>query len=268
MEDGSKVNYSKLSPQTLDKLKKWDANQPAQKQLVALKDLADMTQEMLGVLDDASKSNESFKKELAPVLLDIREKLQEISAKEAPEQKDFTKPIVDGLTSLEKKLSKIDFKPEFKPNINVDAPAVSVSPSVDLKGIEKILKTDLPKAFNNAIKAIPEVELQENKDYTDKFDAMLAQLASIDTASRMLPQFPTTLKVTNPDGTDVSSVSYDLQVDDTGTYTYLGNATPGTLTSEASWRIKRVTNATGVITHADGSSLFNKEWDERASYSY
>lgn len=62
--------------------------------------------------------------------------------------------------------------------------------------------------------------------------------------------------------------AYDLQVDDTGTYTYLGNATPGTLTSEAGWRIKRVVNATGVITHADGVSTFNKEWDERASYSY
>jgi len=207
MDIDNKVDYSKLSPETVAKLKKWDANQPAQKQLVALKDLADMTQEMLGVLEDSSKNSESFKDQLAPVLLDIREKLQTISSKKEPEQKDFTKPIVDGLTSLEKKLAKIDFRPEFKPNINVDAPAVSVSPSVDLKGIEKILKTDLPKAFNEAIKAIPEIELQENPDYSDKFDAMLAQLASIDTASRMLPQFPTTMK-TNIYGNDVATGTY------------------------------------------------------------
>lgn len=53
-----------------------------------------------------------------------------------------------------------------------------------------------------------------------------------------------------------------------GTYTYLGKATPGSATSASVWLIKRVTNATGDITHADGSSSYNKEWDERASYTY
>lgn len=67
---------------------------------------------------------------------------------------------------------------------------------------------------------------------------------------------------------DGGSIAYDLQVDDTGTYTYLGNAAPGTATSAAAWRIKRVTNATGVITHADGDSSFNKTWTARATYSY
>lgn len=268
MDDGSKVNYSKLSPQTLDKLKKWDANQPAQKQLVALKDLADMTQEMLGVLEDASKSNDEFKKELAPVLLDIREKLQDISSKETPEQKDFTKPIVDGLTSLEKKLAKIDFKPEFKPNINVDAPAVSVSPSVDLKGIESILKTDLPKAFNDAIKAIPEVELQENPDYSDKFDAMLAQLASIDTASRIIPQFPTTLKVTNPDGSDIGTVQQVTErfdYDDANTI-YTATAEVGTADSSTGWTITKYDLTDS--NDASGKIATDVSWTNRGSGTY
>lgn len=274
MEDGSKINYSKLSPQTLDKIKKWDANQPAQKQLVALKDLADMTQEMLGVLEDASKSNDEFKKELAPVLLDIREKLQDISSKETPEQKDFTKPIVDGLTKLEAKLAKIDFKPEFKPNINVDAPAVSVSPSVDLKGIEKILKTDLPKAFNDAIKLIPEVELQENTDYTDKFEAMLAQLASIDTATRMKPQ-PSTMKVTNPDGSAIGSLSgstiyITVLRANTGDpdITYIGKAVPGSATSDAAWQIARLDENTNLdLLYADGGA-FTQIYDNREALTY
>lgn len=268
------INYSKLSPQTLDKIKKWDANQPAQKQLVALKDLADMTQEMLGVLEDASKSNDEFKDQLAPVLLDIREKLQNIEKKETPEQKDFTKPIVDGLTSLEKKLAKIDFKPEFKPNINVDAPVVSVSPSVDLKGIEKILKTDLPKAFNDAIKLIPEVELQENTDYTDKFEAMLAQLASIDTATRMKPQ-PSTMKVTNPDGSAIVSLSGSTiyitvlraNAGDPD-ITYKGKAVPGSATSDAAWQIARLDENTNLdLLYADGGA-FTQIYDNREALTY
>lgn len=81
----------------------------------------------------------------------------------------------------------------------------------------------------------------------------------------------------NEDGTPVpiqlenntiATPSYDLQVDDTGTYTYLGNASPGTATSESTWRIKRVVNATGVITHADGTASFTKSWDSRAGYTY
>lgn len=62
--------------------------------------------------------------------------------------------------------------------------------------------------------------------------------------------------------------AYDLQVEDTGTYTYLGNASPGTATSASTWRIKRVVNATGVITHADGTANFTKTWNNRSGYSY
>lgn len=61
---------------------------------------------------------------------------------------------------------------------------------------------------------------------------------------------------------------YDFEKDDTGVYTYLGNAAPGTADSAASWRIARVVNATGVMKHADGVGTFSKVWDDRASYTY
>jgi len=52
---------------------------------------------------------------------------------------------------------------------------------------------------------------------------------------------------------------------------YIGLAKPGTATSEAKWQIKKLTySGTNVteINFADGNLNFDKEWDEKASYSY
>lgn len=58
-----------------------------------------------------------------------------------------------------------------------------------------------------------------------------------------------------------------LQVDDAGTYKYLGEADSGTATSAAQWSICRVTNASGSILYAAGGQ-FNQIWDNRTSLSY
>ena len=58
------------------------------------------------------------------------------------------------------------------------------------------------------------------------------------------------------------------QVEDTGSVTYIGQATSGTATSAATWRIKRVTNATGITLWAAGVDTFSQEWDERAALAY
>ena len=62
--------------------------------------------------------------------------------------------------------------------------------------------------------------------------------------------------------------SYILYVDEPGTYTYIGEAVPGTATSDSLWKIKRVTDATGVVLFADGNNDFDNVWDNRASLSY
>lgn len=53
---------------------------------------------------------------------------------------------------------------------------------------------------------------------------------------------------------------------------YIGEAIPGSGTSSASWRIKKLTYSGDNVTDikwAEGDSLtFNKNWDDRASYSY
>ena len=61
-----------------------------------------------------------------------------------------------------------------------------------------------------------------------------------------------------------------LQVDSVGTTTYLGYATAGTVTSAATWAIKKIveTGNDAVITWADGDKDYNNIWDNRLSLSY
>lgn len=50
---------------------------------------------------------------------------------------------------------------------------------------------------------------------------------------------------------------------------YVGQALPGTATSAASWSIKKIDTTSGiVIKWADGDTLYDNIWDNRASLSY
>jgi hypothetical protein len=58
---------------------------------------------------------------------------------------------------------------------------------------------------------------------------------------------------------------------------YMGEAAPGTLNSDAGWRIYKYVYVrdpvsgdmlSGTIRYAGGSTKFDKVWDERASYEY
>ena len=188
---------------------------------------------------------------------------------EFPEPPETTKvsnlaEIKPWLEQLSKAIAKIDVRPE----VNVDAPKIDIPQTQVNIDIDKIVKKldEVAKAAKS--------EPQEKIDLSKLEKATKSVKDAINGLSFPVPNYVLPFK-DDRGATQVELINgglptpvLDLQVDDTGTYTYLGNATPGTATSEASWRIKRVTNATGVITHADGSSLFNKEWDERASYSY
>jgi hypothetical protein len=59
-----------------------------------------------------------------------------------------------------------------------------------------------------------------------------------------------------------------LQVDVVDTVTYLGEASIGSATSSAVWRIKKIveTGDDVSITYAGGK--FNQVWDNRASLTY
>ena len=52
---------------------------------------------------------------------------------------------------------------------------------------------------------------------------------------------------------------------------YIGEAKPGTADSSTGWRIKKLTYSGNNVTHvrwASGNRNFDKEWDERTSYTY
>lgn len=71
-------------------------------------------------------------------------------------------------------------------------------------------------------------------------------------------------------------INLQTKIDDTTDtdYVYIGVANPGTATSADDWSIQRITVATGDVAWAKlsgegaGTSSFNKEWDERTSYTY
>ena len=66
---------------------------------------------------------------------------------------------------------------------------------------------------------------------------------------------------------------YAIQIENNsdGNPLYIGEATPGTATSAAGWRIKKVTYENGnpiAIEWASGTTEFDKTWDDRADYDY
>lgn len=62
-----------------------------------------------------------------------------------------------------------------------------------------------------------------------------------------------------------------LQLDEaSASVTYVGNATPGSVTSSAVWQVKKITitGADIAITWADGDAEFDNVWDDRATLTY
>lgn len=268
---GITLDETKLTPEQRDKLEQY---QQTEAQLQALQDIADMTQEMVNILDDQKKDKGIDN--LGTLLVDIRESMSALKDKEAPETPDFAKPVVEAVSKLEKALSAQINKIDVKPQVKVDAPAVNVNPpDVDLKGVERAV-SGLSKTFQDAIKQIPKTEIPE-QDFSPLLEAwqgISEQLQSIDTATRLKPVFPTQLKVVNPDGSSIGSLSgssYYESFTDTTTdvnLVYLGKATPGSATSDAAWQIKRYNKTTGQMSFADDITTFTKTWDNRTSYSY
>ena len=63
---------------------------------------------------------------------------------------------------------------------------------------------------------------------------------------------------------------YNKLIDVEGDFTYIGEAIPGTAQSASSWRIKRIEQI-GTdynILWANGSSEFDKTWNDRLTYTY
>ena len=72
----------------------------------------------------------------------------------------------------------------------------------------------------------------------------------------------------------LSAVEYTRLIDTVDNIKYIGEAEPGSDTSEALWRIKRAEFLVDPDTDdieikwADGTTAFTATWDDRASYTY
>jgi hypothetical protein len=68
----------------------------------------------------------------------------------------------------------------------------------------------------------------------------------------------------------IYALRYDQDADPP-TVAYMGQATPGTATSAASWRIQKLVfggDGDVTTTWADGNASFDNVWDDRASLTY
>ena len=260
-----KLDETKLTPEQREKLEAYHHNQ---KQLETLGDIADMTQEVINILDD--KTSDKKVENLGVLLTDIRETLSALNDKEAPEAPDYAQPVVEAVSKLEKALSASIKAIDVKPQVNIDAPKVNVQPpDVDLKGVEKAVGA-LPKAFEQAIKLIPRVEIPE-QDFTpliDKLEDLSEQLASIDTATRMKPEMGSVTVSNLNDVTtqlEQSNIKYEaFQFDpNDDAPIYIGqNIDSDASDNDASWVIYKFTYSGANVT-----SLKKKigSWTDRSS---
>jgi hypothetical protein len=61
---------------------------------------------------------------------------------------------------------------------------------------------------------------------------------------------------------------FTLRLATVGDVDYVGEASIGTATSAAAWRIKKVDSTTGIILQWAGTGVFDQVWDSRATLSY
>lgn len=256
------LDLTKLTPEQRAQL---DAYNQAKEQLEALKDIADMTQETLNVLEK-NDPNKSLQ-DMGALLVDMRGALRDLNDKEAPEQEDIAQPIVDALSKLEKALAS-SVSAQKAPVVNLpkaDAPVVNVD-APDLSKVEKILKTDIPKAFQQAIQGIV-IPKNDDTATTQLLEAIAEQLASIDTGVRLKPQAPTTIAVTNVDGSPVGGATvYSVNDIEDDTTSYFGKST-----SDGTYQILKVTDTSvsyATITNNGGVATYTDAWTGRAGLTY
>jgi len=261
----SMQDYSKLPDDLKAKLLKWESNNPVNKQLTKLNDIASILQDISNVIDYQGKASKEETKKLGAVLTDAREQLVSLNKKETPETPD-NKPVIEAIKKLESALTDSIKRIDTKPVVNIpkaDAPVVN-APNViiDNKEVTKLLST-LPDAFNAAIKGIPKTESTSKilKELSDKLD-------SIDVGVRLQPQAPTKIAVTNLDGSPVATnITLTERYDyDDPTTIYTATAPVGTADASTGWTITKYDLSD--TNNASGKVATDVSWTNRVTGSY
>lgn len=99
-----------------------------------------------------------------------------------------------------------------------------------------------------------------------ELDAIVASHGGMDDESSLIIGIETEF-------TAGQDIMLNVLLDEDGYYTYVGESVPGTLTSQPRWRIFRIDESSAgsielVKTFANGTTLFDKIWNNRTSYDY
>lgn len=93
-----------------------------------------------------------------------------------------------------------------------------------------------------------------------------ARHVQVDVLSSSLPSSAST--ETTLQTISFGGYKFSVRLATVGDIDYVGEAAIGTATSAASWRIKRIDNASGVVVQWAGTGVFDQIWDNRASLTY
>lgn len=273
------LDTRKLTPEQRDRL---DAYHHTQKQLTYLGDIADMSQELIRLLDEQKDLQGDNAQKYGALLSDIRESLAAIKSRKDPVLPDYAKPVVSAIDDLRKGLSESIKRIDVKPVI--DAPQVNVTaPDVDLKGVEKAV-SKLSAAFKAAVSQLPPpVEIPETdfQPLLDSWEGISEQLLSIENATRMKPlpgsmtirhnnqavssanPLPITGSITTTPGpTDAYEIADSDTVSTTKYY--------GFTDADGNWYILRENTTNGTYRYAKGAAadVYPTQWTNRAALNY
>ena len=226
-------------------------------------------------------------KELKPVIDALSAVVGEISKlpKTLPKMPEFPKfpkfpelpksTKVDNLSEIEPWLKAVVVaigKLELNPKIEVSAPNVTVPET-------KVDLTPITQKLIDVKNALDKIKFPET-DFSKLEKAVAETTKAINSLSFPAPNYVIPFKNTAGAGSQVqldasgnlpvSGVSYDKRLDDTTTLNiiYIGEAVPGTATSTALWRIKRLDVTSGLIIQWADNADFTQIWNNRASLTY
>lgn len=160
---------------------------------------------------------------------------------------DKTKDVISAVKTIEKAVKGLKM-----------APIVNVAPTpVDLSGIESAI-ADIPSKI-----VIPETIIPEN-DYSDLRQAVDDVKMAVQNIVFPVAEYPTTVKVTNTDGTIVGTSYGIARIDDSFDPAYYGFEN-----NDGNWYILRNTDTSGLWEYsvlASGGIASN--WAGRAGLTY
>lgn len=166
-----------------------------------------------------------------------------------------------------------------------DALILGSSPTTGVVGVKNVANTRINPATEETASLLLktsdltfdsgdlQVKVTSPGSFSDSGDVTKSGLVDadrhvqVDVLSSVLPTDAST--ETTLDTISFGGVKFALRLDTVGDIDYIGEATIGTATNIASWRIKRVDSSTGIIIQwAGGTGGFDKIWNNRASLSY